>query len=130
VPPPDAAYVALAALPAGAVLELPVYSRRTQFMRATYMLASTIHWKPIVNAYSDYTPADFDARMDVLGDFPSREAFHLLTKDGVRYAVFHLDAYGAMRSAVESQLQAFAPFLTLRYKDVNTRVYELTGTPP
>jgi len=129
VPPPDPAYLALAALPDGAVLELPVYSEQAQFIRAKYMLASTIHWKPIVNAYSDYIPADFAARLDVLGGFPSRDAFRQLTQDGVRYAVFHLDAYGAMRSELERQLQAFAPFLRLHYADGNTSVYEITGTP-
>ncbi len=130
VPAPEPAYLALAALPDGAVLELPVYSARAQFIRAKYMLASTIHWKPIVNAYSDYIPADFDARMEVLGGFPSREAFRQLAHDRVRYAVFHLDAYGEpMRSELEQQLRAFAPYLTLHYEDAATRVYELTGTP-
>jgi hypothetical protein len=129
VPPPHAAYVALADLPDGAVLELPVYSARVQFIRAKYMLASTIHWKPIINAYSDYIPADFGARMDVLGGFPSREAFRSLQRDRVRYAVFHLGDFGALRSDVEQRLQSFAPYLSLHYEDADTRVYEITGSP-
>lgn len=128
VPPRDPAYGALAALPDGAVLELPVYSERVQFIRAKYMLASTAHWKPIVNAYSDYIPADFEARMAVLGGFPDRESFGLLTRDRVRYAVFHLDAYGQLRADVERRLRDFAPQLTLHYEDAHTRVYEITGT--
>lgn len=136
VPPADPAYVALAALPDGAVIEMPVYSERAQFVRAKYMLASTIHWKPIVNAYSDYIPADFEARMEVLGSFPSRAAFALLSRDRVRYAVFHLDDYGAaLRPDLERQLDVFAPLLTLRYADATTRIYELaedaaTTVPP
>lgn len=125
VPAPDPAYVALRDLPDGAVLELPVYSARMQFIRAKYMLASTSHWKPIVNAYSDYIPADFDAQMDVLGEFPSPESLAQLRRDGVRYAVFHLDDYGAMRDELERKLQQFAADLTLRYEDAHTRIYEL-----
>jgi len=125
VPPPPPAYVALAGLPEGAVLELPVYSERFQFVRAKYMLASTIHWKPIVNAYSDYIPADFEARMAVLGAFPNPDALDLLRRDGVRYAVFHLDEFGALRGDVEQQIGRFASELMLRYEDAETRIYEL-----
>ncbi len=129
VPPPEPAYVALARLPYGALIEMPVYSERAQFARARYMLASTIHWKPIVNAYSDYIPADFEARMDVLGQFPSAESFRSLQRDNVRYAMFHLDAYGAMSADLERRLAEFAPYLSLRYEDRTTKLYELTGTP-
>jgi len=125
VVPPPPAYVALASLPDGAVLELPVYSERFQFVRAKYMLASTIHWKPIVNAYSDYIPAEFEARMAVLGAFPNTEALELLRRDGVRYAVFHLDEFGALRTEVERQIERFASDLMLRYEDASTRIYEL-----
>ena len=62
VPPAEPAYRALAALPPGALIEMPVFSRRAQFFRARYMLASTIHWMPLVNAYSDYIPPAFEAR--------------------------------------------------------------------
>lgn len=129
VPPPDPAYVALAALPDGAVLELPVYSERAQFIRARYMLATTTHWKPLVNAYSDYIPADFEAQLEILGGFPSDAALQRLVRDGVRYAVFHLDAFGALRADVEARLDRFSAFLTLRYQDADTRVYEITGAP-
>lgn len=129
VPSPHPAYVTLASLPEGAVLEVPVYSERAQFIRAKYMLASTIHWKPIVNAYSDYIPSDFEARMEILGSFPSHEALRSLQRDQVRYAVVHLDDFGPLRADVEQRLRAFAPHLTVRYEDGDTRVYELAGTP-
>lgn len=129
VPVPEPGYVALAALPPGGLLELPVYSERAQFIRARYMLASTIHWMPLVNAYSDYIPADFEAKMDVLGGFPSRDSLRVLRDDRVRYAMVHLDAYGAMRGELEGRIAEFAPFLALRYEDPAMRLYELTGAP-
>ena len=89
------------------------------------MLASTTHWKPLVNAYSDYIPADFDAQMEVLGEFPTPESLMQLRQGGVRYAVFHLNDYGAMRAGLEAKLQQFAPDLALRYADERTRIYEI-----
>ena len=43
----------------------------------------------------------------------------------MRYAVFHLDAYGTMRPELEAHLEAFASALTLRYQDETTRLYEI-----
>jgi len=125
VAPPAPVYVALATSPPGALIEMPVYSERAQFARTKYMLATTIHWMPLVNAYSDYIPADFEARMETLGGFPSVESLRLLQQDGVRYAIFHLDEYGEMRPDLERQLAAFSSSLVLRYGDEAARLYEI-----
>jgi hypothetical protein len=129
VPPVEPAYRALAALPRGALIEMPVFSRRAQFIRARYMLATTTHWMPLVNAYSDYIPPDFEDRVDALGGFPSSDAFRQLEQDRVRYAMFHLDLYAGMKDALEQQLKEFAPYLTLRYADETMRLYEIIGYP-
>ena len=78
VRPPDDGYRLLATLPPGPLLELPVYSRQFGFVRESYMLNSTVHWMPLVDAYSDYIPEDFTAHMDALGGFPSLDAFRVL----------------------------------------------------
>lgn len=125
VPPVEPGYRKLATLPYGALIEMPVYSERAQFVRARYMLASTTHWMPIVNAYSDYIPARFQENLQVLGDFPSHESLRLLTEDGVRYAMFHLDSYGTLRGELDRRLAEFAPQLALRYEDPAMRLYEI-----
>ena len=130
VPPVHPAYRVLANRPFGAVLELPVFSRRFAFLRAQYMLNSTAHWRPLVNAYSDHIPADFAASADVLGQFPDREAFKRLERDRVRYAVFHLDLYGNLLDALSVRLKEFAPYLRLLYGDDRIQLYEITGFPP
>lgn len=128
---PEAVYRALAALPPGPVLETPVYSRGVAFLRAKYMLASTHHWMPLVNAYSDYMPPSLDSRLDVLGGFPSPDSLRELTRDRVRYAVVHLDALNEQqRAALEERLHAFAAYLALRHEDTGARLYEITGSPP
>ena len=130
VPPVHPAYLVLADRPFGAVIEMPVFSRRFAFLRAQYMLNSTAHWKPLVNAYSDYIPDDFAASADILGQFPSREAFERLERDHVRYAMFHLDLYGNLLEALNVRLKEFAPYLRPLYGDDRIQLYEITGFPP
>ena len=130
VPPLDPAYRVLAALPRGALLEMPVYSPKFGFERTRYMLDSTAHWMPIVDAYSDYIPRDFNERAGVLGGFPTRESFKLLEADHVRYAVFHVDAYGPEnRLQLLDRLREFAPYLREHYAGQHTALYEIVGFP-
>jgi hypothetical protein len=130
VRPVAPAYRVLAHRPRGALLELPVYSRRFAFMRARYMLASTAHWQPLVNGYSDYLPPDFAAIEGRLGTFPSSEAFAVIERDQIRYAIFHTKEYkGAQLPALLSRLVAFAPYLQRLYADDQMLLYEITGYP-
>jgi hypothetical protein len=130
VPPADEGYRVLAGLPAGPVLELPVYSRRFAFARELYMLNSTIHWMPLIDAYSDYIPPDFLANADAMSTFPSREAFAVLEPMQARYAVFHPATYDeAARAALAERLKAFAPYLRPHYLGDRLLVYEITGFP-
>jgi len=129
VPMESEAYRQLAVLPRGAVLELPVYSEQFAFARTRYMLSSTVHWMPLVDAYSDYIPQDFRDAANVLGDFPTKEAFALLERDRVRYAVFHVDKYGAAAEDLHARIAEFSPFLRRIYADRDTWLYEITGSP-
>ncbi len=131
VPPVEPAYRVLATLPHGAVLEMPVYSYQFRFARTRYMLSSTTHWMPLVNAYSDYIPQDFLEKADTLGGFPSRESFKLLERDRVRYAVFHVELYGeSLRGALVEKLREFAPYLRQLSRDERIWLYEIVGFPP
>jgi hypothetical protein len=130
VRPVSPAYRVLAHLPRGGLLELPVYSRRFAFMRARYMLASTAHWQPLVNGYSDYMPLDFAAIEGHLGTFPSAESFVLVERNQIRYAIFHLKEYkGAQLPVLVNRLGEFAPYLQRLYADDQMMLYEITGYP-
>ena len=130
-PEPEPAYAQLAKLPYGPLLELPVYSEKFAFLRSRYMLGSTNHWMPLVDSYSDYIPADFLEKMDVLGEFPTRESLAQLERDHVRYALVHVGAYtdGPMRAALFDRVKAFTPYLRVAYADNDTQLYEITGSP-
>jgi hypothetical protein len=95
------------------------------------MLASTAHWMPLVNGYSDFIPPDFLEHVRTLAPFPSRDAFKVLEPNRVRYAVFHMYGYNAQnRDDVLGRLKEFAPYMRLLYMDEGTRLYEIVGFPP
>ncbi len=129
VPPPHPAYRVLAMQPPGAVIELPFYYRRMElFGHVKYMLASTAHWKPLVNGYSDYLPPDFIDSLPTLATFPAPNAMRLLEPSHVRYAVFHLDLYnGKNRAETLERIAAAAQRLRPLYADEKVRLYEIVG---
>jgi hypothetical protein len=129
-PGPDPAYRQLARLPYGALIELPVYSERFAQVRARYMLGSTIHWMPLVDAYSDYIPEDFLANADVLGDFPTKESLGQLSAEHVRYALIHVNDYqGAIGRELRERMTEFSPYLRQVFADDETSLYEILGAP-
>ena len=132
VPPVEPVYRALATLPRGPVIEMPFfYPQVGLFQHTKYMLASTAHWMPLVNGYSDYIPPDFYAHVMTLAPFPSRDAFKILEPDGVRYAVFHMYGYNTEnRNEVLTRLKEFERYLRPLYTDDTTRLYEIVGFPP
>lgn len=131
VEPPAPAYRLLASLPRGAVIEMPFYYPQVGlFQHTKYMLASTTHWMPLVNGYSDYIPPDFYEHVMTLAPFPSRDAFRILEPDHVRYALFHLYGYNEEnRRDVLARLNEFEPYLRPLYVDDQTRLYEIVAYP-
>ncbi len=132
VPQSEQVYRRLAMMPRGAVIEMPFfYPQVGLFQHTKYMLASTAHWMPLVNGYSDYIPPDFYAHVMMLAPFPSRDAFRILEPDRVRYAVFHMNGYNAENQRdVLARLKEFERYLRPLYMDETTRLYEIVGFPP
>ena len=131
-PSVEPVYRTLATLPRGAVIEMPFfYPQVGLFQHTKYMLASTAHWMPLVNGYSDYIPPDFYEHVMMLAPFPSRDAFKILEPNRVRYAVFHMNGYNTEnRNDVLTRLKEFERYLRPLYMDDGTRLYEIVGFPP
>ena len=91
------------------------------------MVSSTAHWKPLIDAYSDYTPPEFTASLETIAEFPSAASFAKLESMCARYAVFHLDAYGKYQAALLERLQQFAPRLRRLYADEQTLLFEIVS---
>jgi len=132
VPPVAPVYLTLATLPRAPLIETPFfYPQVGLFQHTKYMLASTAHWMPMVNGYSDYIPPDFYEHVMLLAPFPSSDAFKILEPNGVRSALLHMTGYNTEKSKdVLTRLKEFEPYLRPLYMDETTRLYEIVGFPP
>src|SRR5207245_2130862 len=108
-PAPADRWLAASPVP-GPVVALPMYGIR--FGEARRMLSATAHWRPLVNGYSGFYPAEYSDTVETLNAFPSDRAVARLRALGVRYVVLHLPEYpGELRARVEAALPALAPGL-------------------
>ena len=114
------------------MIEFPFWYERPAYPRhAEYMLASTAHWQPLINGYSDHIPQSFRDTAVPLSTFPSRESFAILEKLGARYAVFHLDLMDPRtREKVVERIEGdYKEFLRPIEKDGDVWLFEITGWP-
>lgn len=84
-----AIYDRLASEPDAIVAEFPFFSAGTISENGPYMLANTRYFKPLVNGYSSFEPASYEARGRILKTFPSNEAFDELHRLGVTHIFVH-----------------------------------------
>lgn len=131
-PPLPNAYRRLADLPKAPTIELPYWATSIEYHRhAEYMLASTAHWQPLINGYSDHIPQDFRDAAPALNTFPSKAAFAILEPLGARYVVVHLDLMNAEnRASIIRRLDTeFAPNLRALDKSGDVWLYEIVDWP-
>jgi hypothetical protein len=100
---PSGVYEALARSAGdGALLELPLgggLDPRGAYRESTYMLASTLHWKPLVNGYSGYLPPTYDLLASKARRLPEAGALQdLVDFAGLRWVVLH-EPPGRVRDA-------------------------------
>ena len=120
-------YLAASSWP-GAVVELPIYRRHEFHRNARYLLASTAHWRPLVNGFGGFSPPDFDETARLAGMFPSVLAVAWLQELGVGYVVVHTDRYpdaNRFRQALD-RLDRRRD-LVLEIADGATRLYRIRG---
>jgi hypothetical protein len=124
-PQPSAVYRVLAKLPdATAVAEFPMYSGNAIFRNAEYMLASTVHWKPIVNGYSGFRPASYRRLAGLLRHFPEPPTTDILRGMKVTHVIVHFDRFGSDRDRLLDAMQASGDFALVAGDD-DTRLYRL-----
>ncbi len=84
-----------------AVIELPLnVAPDAEFPEGKRMYASALHWHPLVNGYSGYTPARQMTLSLRLKNFPDDEAIAALrdlAREGVRYLIVHSGEPGIPR---------------------------------
>ncbi len=80
-----------------ALAEFPFHSGSRIYLNAAYVLASTVHWTPLVNGYSGVVPSGFERRAETLRHFPDPSALDELHRLGVSHVVVHLGRYRPQR---------------------------------
>jgi hypothetical protein len=120
-------YQALRALPYGPVVEIPWRLSRLAYVRsdAQYMLASTLHWRPLLNGFTAYLPQTFDLLRRVAQRLPDRAAvgtFGRLTD--VRWILVHLDSLTQYERGVWEAARERSD-LSLAYADEGALIFEL-----
>ena len=120
-------YESLAAAEPGPVVELPLYSGDTFHQNARYLLASTIHWRPLVNGFGGFRPARYNEMSQVISTFPSVPAVSRLQALRVRHVVVHTASYRRPREL--TRRLAGHPDLVLLAEEGPDRLYRLSELP-
>jgi len=125
------AYEMLAELPRGPVIQYLFSYKSSDFHNQTHaMLNSTYNWQPLVNGYSDLTPAGFEDMAVPINDFPDAASFELLHKLGVRYVVFDLNDYqGEARQRLLARFPPYESNMRRLTTDHDVWLYEITSWP-
>jgi hypothetical protein len=125
-------YTRVADAPAGSVLaEFPLYGASEIYRNAEYVLASTVHWKPLVNGYSGFTPPSFVRRAELLRGFPDDAAFAELQRLGVTHVAVHFARYREPRlTSLRDSLQTLPGLELLETGPSGERLYLLRRTTP
>jgi len=129
-PPVTEAHRRLAALPWGPVVEFPFFVSAADRHRHTeYMLLSTLHWKPLLNGYSDHFPPEAVADMYKLASFPDADAWHVMRTRQARYVMVHYPLYDeAVREEMELRTKEL-PYLRLIVEDRGIALFEIVRWP-
>ncbi|MDE0883947.1 MAG: hypothetical protein OSB70_00295 [Myxococcota bacterium] len=93
----DALYAKLRELPSGPTLEIPwpLDSLKRNAKDSGYMVASTKHWRPILNGFTAHVPPSFALLNRVAQGLPSREAVERIGGlTDLRWVVVHWDELG------------------------------------
>ena len=72
------------------VVEQPFFPRFAVFENSPYVLASTVHWRPLMNGYSGYTPASYQQYAETFWYFPQEHAIAAMKAAGVTHVVVHV----------------------------------------
>ena len=122
-------YTLLATEPGPVVLaEVPFYPGHAAFENAPYVLASTTHWRPLMNGYSGYTPASYRKFADAFWYFPRDFAIDAMKKAGVTHIMVHPQRFHREAGKVVAEVEARSDMQLLAFGPRNMRLYRLRGS--
>lgn len=119
-------YRLLADEPGPVVLaEQPFFPRSGIFRNSPYVLASTAHWRPLMNGYSGYTPASYQRYADAFWYFPEDWAIKAMKDSGVTHVMVHVAAFRQDNMEVLPVIDKRADFELIAVGRNDLRLYRL-----
>ena len=123
-------YARLASEPGPVVLvEIPLYRRSQISNNAEYVLASTSHWRKLVNGYSGYVPKEYRTYAETFRGFPADPSLAAMRGAGITHVMVHPARFPANAEAVMGQLAAHPAFALLAEGPGGMRLYRLRPQP-
>ncbi|MEO7157456.1 MAG: hypothetical protein ABI039_07850, partial [Vicinamibacterales bacterium] len=107
------------------VAEQPFYPRWAIFQNGGYVLASTAHWRPLMNGYSGYTPASYQHYADAFWYFPEDWAIKAMKDAGVTHVVVHVAAFHKDHQPVLEAIAKRTDFELMAIGRDDVRLYRL-----
>ena len=119
-------YRMLAEEPGPVVLvEQPFFPRWAIFQNAPYVLASTAHWRPLMNGYSGYTPDTYQKYADAFWYFPEDWAIQAMKDAGVTHVMVHLATFHKDHQAVLPAIEKRSDFELMAIGRDDMRLYRI-----
>ncbi|MCA1652374.1 MAG: hypothetical protein LC753_19630 [Acidobacteria bacterium] len=110
------------------LVEVPFYPVRAAFENAEYVLASTAHWRPLMNGYSGFTPASYRTFADTFWYFPEERAIQAMQQAGVTHVMLHPVRFGRDAERVVATVERRSEFERVAMGPIahgNIRLYRL-----
>jgi hypothetical protein len=107
------------------VAEQPFFPRTAIFENGPYVLASTAHWRPLMNGYSGYTPATYQPYADAFWYFPEERAIQAMKDAGVTHVVVHLARFAQDHQDVLPAIERRGDFELVAAGRDGIRLYRL-----
>jgi hypothetical protein len=119
-------YAHVAALPEAVLAEFPFPDPAVIQDNGPYVIASTLHFHPLLNGYSGFTPASYKLHAAIARRFPSAEALREFGLLGATHIVVHGARLGP---GVVAQLEASGR-VRLIAREGDDRLYALAAEAP
>ena len=122
VPP---VYDALRSEPSAVIVELPFPIPSQWFLNGRYMVNAVVHRRPMLNGYSGFRPASYEASYAGVQQFPADASLIALHGLGVTHVVVHREAFVAGQGLERFEAIAATRSLELIASDGEVFIYAL-----